>query len=147
MDLLADRPGLNKSQIADELDLDLNAVRFHLERLAAVDLVEMRASPRQGEVVCFLPSNVELWEEPSTQILFGGSRVREAAILILEQPGITAEEIGEAMELSSGGVHHHLSVLLDRNLVERFRLGRAYRYYPTPTLEGWYEHVRERSLR
>lgn len=139
MELLSGHPGLNKSQIARELGIPLNAARHHLERLEAVDLVETRDSPRRGEVVCFLSWDVELWEEPATHILFGGSRVREAAISIVERPGVTAGEIGEAMALTSGGVHYHLDKLLECGLVERFWLGPGYRYYPTPVLEAWYE--------
>lgn len=141
MELLDERPGLNKSQIARGLGVELNTARHHLGRLEAVDLVETRDSPRRGEVVCFLPSDIELWEEPATHVLFGGSRVREAAVLIVERPGIIADEIGEAMGLTSGGVHHHLDTLLEHGLVERFKLGRGYRYYPAAVLEAWYEDV------
>lgn len=140
-ELLAQQPGLNISQIADELDIPASGARYHLGRLEAVDLVEIRDSPRKSEVVCFLPKDIELWEEARTRVLFGGSRVSQAAILIVEQQGITADDIGEAMDLTSGGAHSHLDKLLDHGLTKRFQLDRAYRYYPTPALATWYEDV------
>lgn len=141
VELLAERPAQNISQIARELGVELNTARHHLDRLEAVDLVETRKSPREGEVICFLPYQLHLWETPATRILFGGSRVREAAILIFDQPGITADELAEAMGLTSGGIHHHIDTLLEHGLVERFQLGRPYRYYPTAVLEAWYEAI------
>lgn len=139
VELLAERPGQNISQIANDLGVELNTARHHLKQLETVDLVETRDSPREGEVICFLPHQRHLWETPATRILFGGSRVQEAAVLIVEQPGITADELGDAMELTSGGIHHHIDTLLEHGLVERFQIGRAYRYYPRSELTAWVE--------
>lgn len=141
VELLAENPGLNKSQIARALGLELTTAHYHVDRLESVDLLETRASPRSSETVCFLPTQTALWDDPRTRILFGGSRVRHVASLVLDRPGITAHELGEALGLSSGGVHHHVHTLLDHGLVERFRLGRGYRYYPTPVLEDWRQAV------
>lgn len=143
MELLANQPGLNKSQIARELDRQLNTIRHHLNRLEVVDLIEMRDSPRGREVVCFLPSQLHLWQEPKTRILFGGSRVTEVARHVVDAPGSTTREIGEALGLSRGGVHRHLTTLREASLVFRFRIGAAYRYYPQSELQEWSESVEE----
>lgn len=141
VELLAKRPGLNKSQIARALGIHLNLARFHLDQLEAVDLVEMRESPRDREIVCFLPRDLHLWEDPRTRVLFGGSRVTEVARAVVRQPGSTASEIGEELGLSRSGTHRHLTTLREAGLVYRFRIEQAYRHYPTPVLEAWVERT------
>lgn len=141
VELLAGRPGLNESQIARDLGIHLNLARFHLERLEAVDLVEVQRSPRGREKVCFLPRDLDLWEDPRTRVLFGGSRVTEVARVVVRKPGSTASEIGEELGLSRSGTHRHLNTLRKAGLIRRFRIKQAYRHYPAPVLETWVEHT------
>lgn len=144
VDLLAQDPGPNKSQIARELEIPLSSVRHHLERLETVDLVVMRKSPRGREVICLLPYQLDLWEHPRTRILFGNSPVREVARAVVDAPGSTASTIGDAVGLSRSGAHRHLNTLRDHDLVDRVRLGPAYHHYPTAILERWAEEMDRR---
>lgn len=137
VEVIARRPGVNKSQIAGELGIHLALAIYHLDRLVPAGTVALRPSPRNREVVCFLARDLHLWENPRTRVLFGGSPVAAVARHVAEQPGATAREISEALGLTAGAVHHHLRTLLSNGLVQRFRLGSEYKHYPRDELKRW----------
>lgn len=137
VDLLAQSPGLNKSRIARELGLQLNAVRYHLRKLEGAGLVVLRRSPRKHEVVSFVKTDARLWDEPRTRVLFGGRPGARVARHIARHPGATVREIAPATGLTPSAVHYHIRTLMAYRLVIRYRLGPVYRHYPHQDLERW----------
>lgn len=67
-------PGLNKHQLCERLDIDPQALAFHLERLEAHEIAIELAGVREGERLCFLVQDADrwqdLWEDEDTRILF-----------------------------------------------------------------------------
>ena len=135
--LLHWRPGLNLSQVARELDIHLNLARFHLKRMAAAGIVELRPGGRKREVLCFLQRDAHLGDAPGARLLFGGSPVSAVARHVARKPGATARHVAEATGLTFGAAHYHLNTLLERGLIVRLRTGPEYRHYPHEDLERW----------
>lgn len=140
-ELLKHRPGLNKNQVGDTLELYPNRLKFHMDRMIQAGLIETRSSPRGQEVVCFLAEDADLWEDEATRILFGRSPLRQVAMYLAEHPGATTGEIAEALDVTPVTVRHHLDNLLEHDLVDRFQIERHYEYHAGPKLDRWVDEV------
>lgn len=91
-------------------------------------------SRREGMYLRFYPVGFDPEER-------GPRSMKEHVMHVINKvPGIPAADLGSRLGLSSGAIHH-LATLLDRGLVKRFQLGRAYRYYPTEAFLRWHSVV------
>lgn len=142
--LLEIAPGRNKSQIARSLDTAWSSVHRQLGRLEAADLVVLRSRQEGQEVVCFLPGDVDLWDEGPARVLFGRAEVRRVAVEVVRRPGQSTLEIAVSLSLAAPTVRHHLAVLVEHELVDRTRVGRRVFYEPTAILEAWVEEMEDR---
>lgn len=140
-ELVARTPGLNKRQVGQRLGIPRSSAAHHLERLEAYDLVVLLDGDREGEVLCFHPEHVHLWKDERTRVLYGQAPVRYVAIYVHENPGTTTQDLAEALERAPRTIRDHLTVLLDRGLVERHRFHRRVEYHPTEVLEAWADDV------
>lgn len=84
-----------------------------------------------------------LWENPKTQVLFGGDAKRNVALFVAEHPGSTLKEIADAMDCAPTTIRHHLDALEDHGLVEAIRVESADRFHPEPALVEWYREFGE----
>lgn len=141
VDQLARTPGLNKNQLRRELDVLPNLLDFHLERLAEHGLVVTRPGARDNEVLCFLETDEDLWDDEELRIMFGRESTRDIGLFIARNPGADTEAIAEAVGLSEVTVRHHLRTLRDHDMVQRTRLGRSFEYHPSELLDSWNELV------
>lgn len=142
VELLRERPGLNKNQIAEELGLDVNVVDHHIDKLEhEAQLVVTKDSAQGKEVLCFLTEDVDHWENENTRILFGRRTKRVVALFIAEYPGRTTREIAEALRLSPWTVRYHLRTLIRHGLVDRHASGQTKLYEPAKVLTAWVEEV------
>lgn len=134
-------PGLNINLLAEKTEISGSVVTFHLHRLADADLVSIKPGVKGNERLCFLKRDEDLWEDPQTRILFGREPARNVALYVLENPGVTPEEISEALERSTRSARHHLRTLEDRGLIDRVRIGRTHRFLPRSPLREWRNEV------
>lgn len=134
-------PGLNKNQLCDELDILPNLLDFHLERLEDNGIVVTRPSAQGREILCFLRTDKELWEDDELRIMFGRRSTREIGLYVAENPGAETTDIAEAIDLSEVTVRHHLRTLREHEMVQRIRLGRRFEYHPSDLLEEWTDLV------
>lgn len=142
VDLLSDRPGLNKNQICTELDMEGNLLDHHLDQLETEgQLVVTRESAQGKEVLCFLTEDAGLWEDENTRILFGRRQKRAVALLLAEKPGASTREMAEDLRLSPDTVRHHLRTLMTHGLVYRYPSGQTNVYEPAEELERWVREV------
>lgn len=139
--ILRERPGLNKNQLAKRLDIYPNQVDFHLRRMEKGDLVEMRPSARDSEILCFRVGDAGLWEDERTRILFGRRPLRQVGLYLADHPGTSSQKIAGALDVSTVTVRHHIRTLLDHDLATRWRIGRRFEYHPTEPLEAWVDEV------
>ncbi|PSG97435.1 hypothetical protein BRD56_05100 [Thermoplasmatales archaeon SW_10_69_26] len=136
-------PGQNKNQLSDRLGVRSSLVTFHLERLEERGLVRTVDGPQGREVLCFVQGDEHLWQEEATRILFGREPVRLVGVHVAQHPGCSSQAIADALNLTKVTVQHHLRSLLERDLVERLRLGRAVEYHPTEILAEWAQALAE----
>jgi DNA-binding transcriptional ArsR family regulator len=142
VDLLADRPGMNKNQICEELDMDGHHLDHHLDQLETRGrLVVTRESAQDKEVLCFLAEDEELWEDENTRILFGRRQKRAVGLLLADKPGVSTREIAEELMLSPDTVRYHLRTLMAHDLVERYPSGQTNLYEPAEALVQWAREV------
>lgn len=141
VDLLEARPGMNKNQLCETLDLHSNLLNFHLRKLQDINAVATRPSAQDREILCFLREDLGLWENDSTRILFGRSPVRHVGLFLADNPGASTREVADALRMSPVTVRHHLRTLLDFDLIQRFRAGRVFVYQPDEELEAWVADV------
>lgn len=146
-DLLLDLPGLNKSRIAEQLDLHISTVVGHLEVMEAYGVIEIEDTPHSNEKLCFAAENVHLWEDHRTRILFGRGPLKHVAICLAENPGATVKEIADALGLKPGAVYPHVRRLAEHGLVRSEPIGGAHRHCATPPLEAWVQEVGEAYTR
>lgn len=141
MRLLDKTPGMNKHQLAMALDVHVNAVEFHVQRLSEAQLVETRPGWKGRETLCFTAENVALWENPATRVLFGRGPPREVARFLAEHPGADVQETAEALGISIHTVRRHLRTLESCDLVQRMRVDQQVIYHAEPELVSWLADV------
>lgn len=141
LELIRERPGRNKHQIAQELDVDPSVVDHHLKRLCLASLTITRKREDSNEIHCFVAEDERLWDEERTRSLFGRGGQREVALYLAENPGAKTHEIAAALELSATTIRHHLQALRERDLVRQYSAGRTYLYDASPILDAWVETV------
>lgn len=137
VDLLAKRPGMNKSQICKELDLRANVVDHHIEKLEEAQLVVTEESENGYETLCFRLEDAMLWADDRTRVLYGRRGVRAVGLFLAENPGATTREIAEALHLTTVTIRQHLRTLMCHGLVERYPAGQTNLYKPATVLEEW----------
>ncbi|MBI4416957.1 MAG: helix-turn-helix domain-containing protein [Euryarchaeota archaeon] len=125
--LLCLRPCATVGELAREAKLSANAVRWHLERLAAANLIVRDGSS-------YYPKG---FIEPTDRPLFrtlAEPTARGVFRAVLEAPGSTQKELVEVLGVSRQSVFKVASLLEERELVSSIEDGRFRRYYPTGLL-------------
>lgn len=126
--LLCQRPCATAGELARQSGQSANAVRWHLQRMAAADLVV-----REGTT--YHPKGfIDPKDRPLFRLLAeGGSR--DVFRAIADAPGLTQREVCEALGLSRQSVFKAASVLEAEKVIASIEDGRYRRYYPTDLLK------------
>ena len=135
--LLESKPGMNIRQLAEALDVNVTAVRFHLQRLERAALVETRSNPQGRETLCFTSDNVSLWDNRCTRVLFGRSSPRQVALYLAQNPHARTREVADDLGVSVHTVRRHLRTLEDQELIQRLRVDRQVTFHAEPVLLDW----------
>lgn len=138
-------PGSNKNQMATLLGISFSHLDFHLERLGERDLIVQRPGDRDQEVLLFCKEDIHLWEDPQTRVLFGQSPIRQVALRVAEDPGITVNELADVSGRALETVRYHLRTLRENKLVAQLQLGRHTEYHPEERLLDWVRTVGDAS--
>lgn len=141
VDLLDQRPGMNKNQVREELDVNRTVLEHHLDRLENEGIVITRSAARDREMLVFLSGDEELWRDERTRILFGREGSRNVGLYIAENPGVTTKQIAKALGLTRVTIRHHIRRLSEYGLLSRESEGRSVLYNPRERLRDWSEDL------
>lgn len=139
---LQERPGLNWNQLQRETGLSVGALLFHLDKLEEAEAVVRKPATNDKEVLFFTKDNVDLWKDPSTRVLFGNDSTRRVAQAIHDEPGSSANDIAERLDIHPVTVRYHVDKLDDHKLLYDEKEGRSRLFYPTDRLSDWLEEYR-----
>lgn len=140
-------PGLNKRRAGEAAGVGPKAASFHLERLAAVEVVTLRRSPRGRQTVCLLAADEAMWAEPRTRVLFGGGPLGMVARCIVRRPGVDARGFAVAAGIGRGSARHHAATLTANELTHHYRVGARTLFFPTIALRAWAASMEAASRR
>ncbi len=134
---LQQTPGLTKNHLAQRLDIQPAHLTFHLNRLQNANLITLHPNETKNETLCFLTQHAHLANDDDTHLLYGRRRTRDIALYITENPGATAKQIANDLDLSISTIHYHLTKLRDNDLIQRTRIAQRDHLHPTQTLDDW----------
>lgn len=137
--LLCLRPYATAGELGRQAGLSANAVRWHLKRMEAADLVLRDTGGTYHPRDFIDPRDVPLFR------VLGEGGTRDVFRAILEAPGSTQREVCEALGVSRQSVFKSASVLERHRLVSSIEDGRYKRYYPTDLLAKRREAHRPRA--
>lgn len=121
-------PGIHVEEIRRRLDMNRNAVRHHLDKLADVGLVSV--SDATG-FRCYFPAGSTDRRVMAAFPVLKSDTARRIARAAVQQPGITASSLGASMGLTPAGTHHHLKRMVAAGVV-RVEIGASgSRVFPT----------------
>lgn len=126
--LLCLHPCATAGVLSREAGLSANAVRYHLEKLAAANLVV-----REPTATYYARGFIDPEDGPLFRALAEGS-MRHIFRAVLETPGSTQRELAEALGVSRQSVFKSTNLLERHRLVTSIEDGRFRRYYPTDLL-------------
>ncbi len=121
-------PGINLRGLADELDLAWGTLLHHLRKLEKGHLV---VSERYGKYRrFFLNGSTYTKDEQARLAALSAPSTARVAEYILENPGSSQAEIGEAIGVTASTILWHVRRLKKVDLVHEEREGRYVHYYP-----------------
>lgn len=140
-DLVQGSPGMNRNQLCRHLGLSLSGATYHLDRLLDAGLIIRKPGEDRREKLLFTRSNVHLWEDPQTRLLFGAEATRNIALDVLGHPSTSTEEIAERSGIQPATVRYHLNKLQDAGLVTSYRIGNNMEHHPEAAFQVWVDEV------
>ncbi len=125
---ISEDPGINLRALADELDLAWGTLLHHLRKLEDNHLV---TSQRYGKYRRFFLNGSTYNEEEQARLAaLSTPSTARVAEYILDNPGASQSEIGDAIGVTASTILFHVRRLKDVELVEEERDGRYVHYYP-----------------
>jgi predicted transcriptional regulator len=131
LELLDEEPGLNHTEICDELDLARGTVQYHLRELEDGDRIHSVSSGRETH---YFRANVSV-EEAEKLALVRAGRAMEILKAVREDPGLMQRELLAEIGMTRKVLRGYVDDLADEELVQERAVGRKRRYFPTETYE------------
>jgi predicted transcriptional regulator len=122
-------PGIDTKTLADMTGINENTLRYHLDRLIAT-----------GKISCFTrPGIVRYFQNQGAysqyeHLLFHYLRTdtaRRILVMLHQHPGLTRQEIADALAITGPSVTRHMDNLIENGVVENRFPGRSNHYYLT----------------
>ncbi|MGA1872829.1 MAG: winged helix-turn-helix transcriptional regulator [Thermoplasmatota archaeon] len=126
-------PGDHYSSIKRNLDLNNGTLAYHLRVLEQSGFIK---SMYDGIYKRYYPSNVNI-----SKLKKNVSKQEEIFNIILENPGVTMEEIGRMIGVSRQVVNYHVKNLIRAGVVSYLRDRKSAKFYPQDNGENIYEHT------
>lgn len=121
-------PGINLRALAEELDLAWGTLLHHLHKLEKAHMI---VTKRYGKYRrCFLNGSTYSKDEKARLAALSTPSTARVAEYVLENPGSTQSEIGEALGVTASTVLWHAKRLKDVELIQTQRDGRYVKYFP-----------------
>lgn len=135
------QPGINWNQLQRSLEISTGVLMHHISRLEEEELIVRLGGDDEREILHFHTDDASLAADERTRMLFGSGATRRVALLILETPGITPEQLSDAIGIGVPGIEYHLRKLVGHGLIDERSDGGEQVYEPTKRLEAWGEEV------
>lgn len=127
--VIARNPGIDVATLVEVTGINENTLRYHLFKLVAA-----------GKITCFArPSVVRYFLNqgsyaPAEQVIWHylwSDTPRQILLLLSRHPGLTRQQIADAIEISGPSVTRQMEHLIDDHVVENRYPGRSNHYYLT----------------
>lgn len=133
IDYVLKKPGCTPSEISQELKITRGCVRYHLKTLKAEEkltLIKERKFTRTFQNSNAFTNN----EKTIIAHLKGGTR-KQILLNILENPGITNQEISEKLSLDKSTTHWHIKKLREDDIIISEAEWKFTKYVINPAVE------------
>ena len=138
-EFIVQNPGIHLRGIATTMEMELGTVRYHLDQLTRFSKVTKIHS---GGFARYYPPGYSADEKRSLNLTASPSRHR-IMLMLKESPGLTRQEIGQRLKISSQAAGWHLSQLLDEELIRTQKTGRTVKYQVTEGSDPAFRTKRE----
>lgn len=133
LDLLDEEPGLNHTEICEELGLARGTVQYHLRRLEDEDRIYQVSSGRETH---YFRSTVPRGEAEKIAPIRAG-RAMEIVEAVEQNPGLMQRELLEEIGMTRKVLREYMDRLAKKQeLVDEAEVGRERRYFLTETYES-----------
>ena len=124
---IVDNPGTTKAEISSNLGINRGTVKYHLHKLESDGRI---ASIKVGKFTKLFKNSSELKNDE--KIITSHIRGETSRILlwsILENPGITNQELAKTLRMDKSTVHWHAHKFLADDMIRFEKEGRYLKYY------------------
>ena len=124
---IIDNPGTTKAEISSNLGINRGTVKYHLHKLESDGRI---ASIKVGKFTKLFKNSSELKNDE--KIITSHIRGETSRILlwsILENPGITNQELAKTLRMDKSTVHWHAHKFLADDMIRFEKEGRYLKYY------------------
>ncbi|MDI9395407.1 MAG: winged helix-turn-helix transcriptional regulator [Euryarchaeota archaeon] len=128
-----DTPGCTPSEISKDLNISRGSVRYQLEALNAENELTLMSGGKFTRA--FQKSHVLTNNDKIMIAHLKGDTRKQILLNILENPGITNQEISEKLSLSKSTIHWHIKKLKEDDIVFSKADGRFTKYLINPAVE------------
>ena len=125
---IKDNPGVHYSRLRKELDLNNGVLSYHLHTLNRVELVKSR---RSGIRKLFFITGSQVPDIISAKLNYLETTIRQ---IILENPGISQQEVGKKVpQKSQRTISHYIKKLSRKDYIYTEKDGKQSRCFPVET--------------
>ena len=126
---IGDAPGIDAVSLSEQLEMNINTLRYHLAKLLATDKITYLSRP--GTVRYYLNQGRY---SPFEQLVLHYLRAATAGSilqLVSERPGISRQDLAAAVGISGPSVTRHMQQLSSEGIIRNDPDGRANHYHLT----------------
>jgi predicted transcriptional regulator len=126
---IGDAPGIDAVSLSEQLEMNINTLRYHLAKLLATDKITYFSRP--GTVRYYLNQGMY---SPFEQLVLHYLRARTAGSiirLVSERPGLSRKDLAAVLDISGPSVTRHIQQLSSEAIIRNEPDGRATHYYLT----------------
>ena len=120
-------PGATVAEVAQAQSIERGTVKYHLYKLESEGKVVLNRMGKYSRV--FRNSHTYSDFEKTVIAHLQNQTARSVLLLILEQPGITNQEMSERLGVEKSAIHWHVDKFLRDGMVSFRRDGKFKRYY------------------
>jgi predicted transcriptional regulator len=120
-------PGTTVAEVAHAQSIERGTVKYHLFKLESEGKIVLNRMGKYSRI--FRNSNTYSDFEKTVIAHLQNPMGRSVLLLVLEQPGITNQELAERLCIEKGAVHWHIDKFLRDGLISYRREGKFKRYF------------------
>jgi DNA-binding transcriptional ArsR family regulator len=130
-ELVKAEPGISTNRLAARVEFGWSTLTYHLRVLERNEAI---VSVRDGRYKRFFDRRSGRYANGRKNLVsvLKNDATLDIAKFILEHPGVSQKEVGEAFSLAPSSVHWHVTRLSEADLVNRARQQQRVRYFPGP---------------